>query len=409
MNFFDNSAVFMPGESLAGIGDTQGFASMRKAASARREVQLAECARLWERTVKEGANPLYLQAAFSPGAVPELFGTLQRECPTVFHESMSTSDFASLTDNLLDRALLANFQSYPTTYDKVAKLNRNVKDFRQIRRYMQEGGQSVYDAVPEGAGFNRKHFSQSAVNYTVAKYVAGAGFTWEAAINDDLGIFEDLPNRLSFGGYNSIEKYVTSLYVGTTGLNTSLYTSGEGNIVTSNAALSLTALGTAIGQMMSQVDDEGNPIVISNLRLVVPPGLYVTAMNLKKMIQGVDVVGGNAGTSATKIRVEPWIAAMFEVVMNPWIPIIATTNGATSWYLFASPTVGRPAIEVGFLNGFDTPQLFKKAPNTMRAGGGIDPSMGDFEVMTSEYKTLVVYGGTQVEPKMSMGSNGSGS
>jgi hypothetical protein len=99
-----------------------------------------------------------------------------------------------------------------------------------------------------------------------------------------------------------------------------------------------------------------------------------------------------------------------ELVVDPYIPIVASTaNGQQSWFLFADPSVGRPALEVGFLSGFNEPQLYQKAGNTMRLGGGMDEMAGDFSTMSQEYKGVVAFGGTRLDPKSTVGSNGTNS
>jgi hypothetical protein len=103
------------------------------------------------------------------------------------------------------------------------------------------------------------------------------------------------------------------------------------------------------------------------------------------------------------------MANKVKLVINPWLPLISTTNGNTSWYLFADPNVGRPAIEVGFLIGHETPELFMKSPNATRVGGGlIDPTEGDFDTDAVEWKERHVFGGTLMDPKSGVASNGTG-
>ena len=88
----------------------------------------------------------------------------------------------------------------------------------------------------------------------------------------------------------------------------------------------------------------------------------------------------------------------------------STANGSTSWFLFANPDNGRPAIEMGFLSGHEEPEIFMKAPNSMRVdGGGVDVMNGDFDNDAIEYKLRHVFGGTREDPKMTVASNGSGS
>ena len=68
-----------------------------------------------------------------------------------------------------------------------------------------------------------------------------------------------------------------------------------------------------------------------------------------------------------------------------------------------SPYAG---AELGFLTGFDSPQVYQKVPNTMRVGGGVDPSLGDFYTMNQEFKGCLVMGGTQIDGRSSAWSTG---
>jgi hypothetical protein len=97
-------------------------------------------------------------------------------------------------------------------------------------------------------------------------------------------------------------------------------------------------------------------------------------------------------------------------IMNPFIPLIATVaNGETTWGITMDPAAqNRPAMEFGQLAGFETPQVFSKVPNTMRVGGGVDASLGDFYTMSQELKVLTVYGGARIDGRSTVASNGSG-
>ena len=87
----------------------------------------------------------------------------------------------------------------------------------------------------------------------------------------------------------------------------------------------------------------------------------------------------------------------------------SSSNGATSWFLFANPATSRPALEVGFLRGYSEPVLYQKLANSMRVGGGIDQAAGDFHTMSQEYKGVIAFGGTRLDPKATVGSEGDGS
>ena len=69
-------------------------------------------------------------------------------------------------------------------------------------------------------------------------------------------------------------------------------------------------------------------------------------------------------------------------------------------------TQERPTVEFGVLNGFEVPQIFSKVPNTMRLGGGVDPTMGDFYSMDQDMKIVTVMGGVVIDGRSTVGSTG---
>lgn len=355
-----------------------------------------------------------LRAAFRPDLADYRFGELSRRYAPIFNEAMSTSDFALLSDQILDRQIYDRYSKYEYTFTKIAKINRNIKDFRSVRRYMRNGGLENFEKVKEYAEFKRSAFDQDYKDYSVEKYAGGFFFSWEMMVNDDMNFFEDAPNDLVIAGTDSVEQFVTGLYVDANGPHASFYTAGNGNIMTGNPALSLDALRDAIAQMMDYKDSDGKPIRIKNLTLVVGSGaLLVTATNLKNMLMveqtSTDTASG--ASAGMTLRVNNWIASQFDIVFNPFIPIVASSaNGSTSWFLFGTPSgSARPALEVGFLRGYDTPVLFRRAPDAVRiSSGSLDQSHGSFHNQHFEYKGVLVYGGTQFDPKRTLASNGSG-
>jgi hypothetical protein len=385
-----------------------GFAPIRNRSDAH-TVRVAEASQLWQRFMEGRIDPLLMKAAFNPQSADYVFHELHRQAPHVFHESMSTSDFGSLTADVMRAVLLANYAALPATYPLIARVNRSIQDFRLLKRYYTDGGESTWEQAKEGAPFTRKSFDEAYYSYSVKKYRAGFGLTWEAMISDVLGIFQDTLARLAQGGRDTIEDFVTRLYCDTNGPHASFYTAGNGNIITSNPVLTQDALTTALGQIWDMKTAEGRPIGITMVYLVVGSGaMLAKAKSLKLALFGETT---NApGASGNTLRIPNWQSDMFQPVFNPFIAnVCGATNAARSWWLFASPSVTRPAMEVGFMAGYDGPQLYRKAPNAIRVGGGVDTAIGDFDTMTHEFMGVEVFGGTRLSPKATMASNGTGS
>lgn len=398
-------------ENLIGV---RGFNRITQQRNALNTIRVAEAARLWKDVVLGGEDPYLLLQAFNPTS-SIAFEHLCKRCPNVFNESVTTSDFGSLTDQVINRMVLEGYDSYPVTYPLVAKVSDNVRDFRAHRRYTKEGMRTVLDKVHEKAGFNRRAGSQAYYEMTVDKYEAGFEISWEAMINDDIDYFGDWPQRLVEATHNTVELAVTNLYVGTAGPDATFYSVGNDNIIASNPALSLVGLQAGFAKLLDRTDSEGVPISIDTATLVVGSGaLWVIAQNLKNQLSadigGISpgLVGAANQDNKVTVRVNNWLIQKFDIVFNPWISQVADTNAATSWWLFAKPT-RRPALEVAFLQGYRKPALYRKVANTMRIGGGIDQAHGDFETMSNETKVMTVFGTKQADPKLTVASNGTGS
>lgn len=324
-------------------------------------------------------------------------------------EALSTSDFPNLFGDILDRQMLANYQEAPASWVRYAKRAR-VRDFRAVKRFSLTGAEGALETVPELTQYPAAGLNDAVASYVVKKYGRIIPMSWETIVNDDLGAFEDLPERLGRAARRTEEKLATGLFVGAAGPHASVFTAGNANIVTGNPALSVAALQTAMGVLLTQEDADGEPIMVERMVLVVPPQLQVTANNILNAIQVWAKTDGG-GTATQEIVTGNWIknAGIVEAATNFYIPQIATSNGATSWFLMAEPNAGRPAIELGFLVGHEQPEIFMKSPNAVRVGGGVaGPQDGDFDQDAVVYKVRHVVGGGVMDPKMAVASNGTG-
>jgi hypothetical protein len=322
-------------------------------------------------------------------------------------EAMTTSDFPYLFGDILDRQVLAGYREAPATYRNYVKASK-VRDFRTVKRFSLYGGDQVLGAVKEREEYPvSKVEENSPYSYAVSKYGRKMGFSWESIVNDDLQTLTDTPQRFGRAARRTEQKFVTQLHVDANGPHASFYTSGNKNIVTGNPVLSIAGLTTALEKLTEQVDEQGEPIIIDMVELVVPPSLEVTALNILNALQIEYAEKG--GASNQKITTANWMKTKFNLNIDPYIPLVASTaNGKTSWFLFANPDNGRPALELGHLVGHEEPEVFMKLPNATRVGGGGAEDF-DFDTETREYKVRHVLGGTRLDPKMTMASNGSGS
>lgn len=345
--------------------------------------RLVEAARLYERAVKGNKRDLL-----------------------DFEEAMTTSDFNLLFADILDRQVLGSYQDWPSTWQQYTRRG-TVRDFRSVKRFALDGASATLDVVPERGEYPEAAVVPSEYTYSVTKRGRALDWTWEMRVNDDLDAFRELPLILGRASRMTEDKFVTQLFASSTGPNSTFFSAGNDNIVTGNPVLSVDALETAMTVLASQTDSDGNPIFIQAVNLVVPPALEVVANNIINATEILAASGGGDGSGNNQLRTANWLRNRVNVVVNPWLPIIDTTSGSTAWYLIASTMAGRPAMEVGFLRGYEQPQVFVKAPDSMRVGGGMAPvEDGDFATDSIRHKVRHVLGGTLMDPKMAVASAG---
>lgn len=331
-------------------------------------------------------------------------------------EAMTTSDFPYLFGDVLDRQMLGNYREWPRVYPNFMRVARNVPDFRDVYRFAVDGAEGVLSSVPELDEYQFGSLSETRYNYAVAKYGRKMAFSWESIINDDFdSLAQSSPRRLGRAARRTENKIATQLYVDSTGPHASLYTSGNTNIINTsngasedNPALDITALQDAMIVLGNMLDADSEPIMVETIELVVPPALEVTAMN---MLNATDLnLNAMGGDTSNRVNVANWMRARMRLSVDPYIPVVASSsNGNTSWFLFAGAMADRPACEIGLLRGHNEPELFVKEPNARRVGGGmVNPLDGDFESDATEYKVRHVVGGTQLDGKSTVASNGSG-
>lgn len=365
-------------------------------------------------------NPAYLAAVAECATL--LADVLEGRRPTYrLQEAMTTSDFPLLFGDILDRSTLQMYREWPLTWPSVA-MRRTVRDFRTAKLFPPPvGADGRLTAVGQLEEYpESKLDEQSPYSLTVGKFGRQMAFSWETIVNDDLDQFKDTPTRFAAAARRTEELGVTELYVGSAGPNSTLYTVGNKNIVnTTNGAaadnppLSILALQGAMIVLSNMKGENGQPIMRESVTLVVPPALEITALNIINALQiELTQAGGvrDGGTGEQRLIVQNWMRNRLKLEVNPYIPMTASSNGNTSWFLFGSPGVDRPALVAAFLRGHEEPEIFMKSPNATRVGGGaVDPMQGDFEHDAITYKIRHVLGFQRIDPKATVASNGSGS
>jgi hypothetical protein len=331
-------------------------------------------------------------------------------------EVLSTSDFPILFGDVVDRTLLNGYAELPTSWQMFSRRG-TVRDFRAAKRIALDGLEKPFSAAFEKPELQNVKYDNdlSEAQYTVQVkvYEKGFAFNWRMMIDEDLDFMRTFPTRMARGARRTEERFVTSLLMDSSGPDATFFSNANKNLInttngaaSNNPALSVQGLRDAFAVINRQVDSGGDPIYIDGAILAVPPALEITARELLRAMS----INFNPGvTSGIGYNTANWLGDKLKLVVLPYAPIINTTSGHTAWYMFADPNANRPAVEVSFLRGYEQPMMLQKAPNTQRMGGGVDPTLGDFEDMSLHYKGLHIMGGSLIDPKAAVASTGAGS
>jgi hypothetical protein len=426
----------------------RGFSAARGREQSAHRRRVTEAARLMADAIAGKIDPWFVKQALQPthevavSYLAEHYPHLYRHMNDglALKETMSVTDYQALYVDVLDRMYYGYYQGFPVVNKPLVRIHQ-CRDFRIVSRYLLDGLVTPFTAMDAAApppqqamsgpvpqdGSTFPTTNTAPIQYQPKLYQAMASVNWRAFVNDDLGIFKDIATRLALSANRGITTFINTLYTAYTGtgtgagFNTALYNAGYANIIntangasSTNPALGAQGLMDAWKILSGMKDSSGQPIVMAGRVICFyGPSNYAVAMNLKNMLSNhVSVEGGSQnseGFPTQWIETNGWIAQNIEWVMDPYIQEPYNSDPGT-WGLIVDPaTQNRPAIEVGFLQGFEVPQLFQRVPNTMRMGGGVDPMMGDFLTMDQDTKIVSVFGGTQIDGRSTCASNGTGS
>lgn len=319
-----------------------------------------------------------------------------------FAETMSTGDFPNLLGGVIDRKLLGGYRPQPQTYESWCNINRDVKDFREHERHYLDLGDGVLTKVKELEEAPYANLDEGKYSYRVEKYERKFAFSWEAFINDDLSALTTIPKRLGIAARRTTEWLATSLICDASGPDATFFSDANGNKLT--LALNEKNLEEA-ATVLADLSDKGDePIFNDPAVLAVAPVLKYKAEKIVKTLQ-IETKSGDDTTIKTAN-----LFGNLKVVAPPYISRIIKDADVRkkAWFLFADPAqLERPAVEIGFLRGYEEPQLIIKTPDAVRVGGGdLSPFAGSFDKGAVEYKITHITGGKAMDPRGAVGSFG---
>ena len=321
-------------------------------------------------------------------------------------EAMTTSSFPNAFGDAVARDLLSLYKATDPGLRQILR-QRTVTDFKDIKTFRKGGLQTMrMQQVAEKANYTAAEIELDQTSYALAKYGRQLDFSWEAFLNDDIGIFSDISGDLVHAAMNTENYHITSLFYAAAGPIAASF----GNAAAATTPLTATNLSAALAAMRAyRHPDTNEPIFNRGMYLEVGPALRDTAelITQSPMVQWLadddDVTPpGTYGTT------NPLYNRKLRTIVNDWMPYVNTTSGATAWAVYADPTM-MPAGEFSRLRGHEAPEIWLKAPDAIKLGGGaVSAFDGDFASDNIFYRCRHTMAGVAVEPRGAWASTGVG-
>lgn len=346
-------------------------------------------------------------------------------------EAVSSGDFPLLFQAVSQVSMLSQYAELPQQWPTFS-MRTTVQDFRPARLVRWDAGLEqlpdhnggadrhvrALPRIPELTEYPTFNLTTEGQDYFVNKYGARFPFSWEAFLNDELRVLQQLPNEMARWARDTEDVLTTGVLATANGPNPDFFTHTEdfghqvpnGNYVRDNPALNLKSLEQAISEIgMRQVN--GRQVRVQNFVLLVPPSLALTAHSIAQSVTYVHVQR-LATDEEIRTNVSSPIAGRFTVVESPWLPLIdQSPSAATTWYLIPAggQTERGPAIVTAFLRGHEIPEV-RVMGDTGRAIGGaeINAFEGSFSHDDVQYRVRTIVGAAGIDASAVAVSKGNG-
>lgn len=327
----------------------------------------------------------------------------------------STSDFAFNFAQLVNATVLPELTDQIEKVGDVLATTRRVSDFRPQYLYTLNqnwtagvvgDGQvteplDTLPTVPEGTPYPEAIFTGELIeNSGIRKTGLKTGVTWEALVNDTLGMIQAIPGAFRSLALNTLERDVLTTLTGATVPSLAAGTSVDGTAVPANAPLSRAALAVAITQAKNQVKTSYKGTINGGFNLVVAVGqrevaeFYINNLRLDTIQDGsltFAVSGSNPLAGIT-------------VVESVYV------DSTTEWYLIPKKgTTQRPVLERLTLIGHEQAELrVNNLTGNYVGGSSVPPFEGSFDADMADWRVRLVTGSVLWSPQAVVHSTGLG-
>lgn len=268
--------------------------------------------------------------------------------------SLSTSDFANILANVLNKTLRDGYQATPQTFRSLVR-ETTVPDFKQVSR-TQLGEAPQLERVNEHGEFKRGKMGDAAEKYAIGTYGKVVAITRQVIINDDLEAMTRLPRQFGVQAANLESDLVWYQILKNANMSdgVALFNATHGNLGTAGV-ISVTTVNELRVLSSKQTGVDGKTLINVELTyLVVPKALQTSAEQFRSQLYPATV--NNVVPDSMRqlgIIAEPRLDT--GVTIDVGSGADAAAGSATHWYM-AGDVNQIDIIELAYLQG--APGLF---------------------------------------------------
>lgn len=254
-----------------------------------------------------------------------------------------TSDFTNLLADVANKAMLKGWEDAEETF-QIWTSKGTLNDFKASKR-VDINTFPALGKVEPGAEYKYVTVGDRGETIQLATYGSLFSINRQAIINDDLGAFTRIPNKMGRSAIRTVGNLVYAVLTGNPNMadGVALFHANHANLLT-GAAISTASVDLLATAMARQTDATGTTLNINLAYLIVP-------RTLKGLAQTV-ATAENEITSAKTATTPNWLRGTFQVVADPRLDATSTSN----WFGSANPAIN-DTIEVAYLDGNDMPTL----------------------------------------------------
>jgi len=298
----------------------------------------------------------------------------------VIQAAFSTHTITTLLTSAGNKMLLDGFNRIPQTWRQVAAIVP-VSDFK-AKTMFRLTTSLEYEEVGPGGEIHHGTAAQESFQVQAKTYARMLALTRQDIINDDLGAFDDLRNRLGLGAAIALAKVFWTAWLAASD-GGAFWTAARGNYQSgAPTVLGETGLNTAVKLFRDAAGPDGNLIGLEPTLLLVPSDLEASARKLYVSQEMRNT------TASTKTMVANIYFNRFKPIVVPELSNSGYTGySATAWYLLCNPAILASA-HVCFLDGKQAPTI-ESTDADFNTLGIQSRGYHDFGVTMSEYRASV--------------------